>query len=45
MADGRAPFVLSESVASPIVIDPKKNGVDISLCIDYKIVNAVTVGM
>ncbi|KAE8988582.1 hypothetical protein PR002_g21722 [Phytophthora rubi] len=28
--------------ASPIVIVLKKNGVDIRLCIDYKIVNAVT---
>ncbi|POM63992.1 Hypothetical protein PHPALM_20542 [Phytophthora palmivora] len=29
-------------VASPIVIVLKKNGVDIRLCIDYKMVNAVT---
>ncbi|GMF42349.1 unnamed protein product [Phytophthora fragariaefolia] len=28
--------------ASPIVIVPKKNGVDIRLCIDYKLVNSVT---
>ena len=31
--------------ASPIVIVQKKNGVDIRLCIDYKLVNAVTVSM
>jgi hypothetical protein len=31
--------------SSPIVIVLKKNGVDIRLCIDYKMVNAVTVGM
>ncbi|GMF59259.1 unnamed protein product [Phytophthora fragariaefolia] len=31
--------------ASPIVIVLKKNGVDIRLCIDYKMVNAITVLM
>ena len=31
--------------ASLIVIVPKKNGVDIELCIDYKLVNTVTAGM
>ena len=31
--------------SSPIVIALKKNGVEIRLCIDYKMVNAVTVGM
>ena len=31
--------------ASPIVIFPKKNGVDLRLFNDYKMVNAVTVGM
>ncbi|GMF73237.1 unnamed protein product [Phytophthora fragariaefolia] len=29
--------------ASPIVIMLKKNGVDIRLCIDYKMINAITV--
>ena len=33
------------SWVSPIVIVPKKNDVDIRLCIDYKMVNAVTVDM
>ncbi|GMF36835.1 unnamed protein product [Phytophthora fragariaefolia] len=32
-------------LASPIVIVLKKNGVDIRLCIDYKMVNAITVLM
>ena len=27
------------------MFDPQKNGVDIRLCIDYKMANAVTVGM
>ena len=31
--------------ASPIVVVPKKNGVVIRLCIDYKMDNAMTVGM
>ncbi|KAE9209092.1 hypothetical protein PF004_g16572 [Phytophthora fragariae] len=31
--------------ASPIVIVLKKNGVDIRLCIDYKMVNAITVAL
>ncbi|GMF52143.1 unnamed protein product [Phytophthora fragariaefolia] len=31
--------------ASPIVIVLKKNGVDIRLCIDYKLVNAITLMM
>ncbi|GMF24270.1 unnamed protein product [Phytophthora fragariaefolia] len=31
--------------ASPIVIERKKNGVDIRLCIDYKLVNAITLMM
>ena len=31
--------------ASPIVIVPKKNCVDIRLCTDYTMVNAVTMGM
>ncbi|KAE8951277.1 hypothetical protein PR001_g33793, partial [Phytophthora rubi] len=31
--------------ASPIVIVLKKNGIDIRLCIDYKLVNAVTLIM
>ncbi|KAE8908000.1 hypothetical protein PF005_g26893 [Phytophthora fragariae] len=31
--------------ASPIVIVLKKNGIDIRLCIDYKMVNAITVAL
>ena len=30
---------------SPIFIVPEKNGIDIRLCIDYNLVNAVTAGM
>ncbi|GMF53813.1 unnamed protein product [Phytophthora fragariaefolia] len=39
-------IVFSDSpLASPIVIVLKKNGVDIRLCIDYKMVNSVTAVM